>query len=311
MKKHISPKLRYSLEYRQLYQPMSQQEYSTLEKELKHSKEIVSIKTWRNIVLFDYEKYEICKKYNIKYIISRVHTRNSEEALLWLCKNQLKRMDLTSEMRKYLIGKRYLYERMLCSHNAGRKLQSKEESYGNCLSIILEQLSREYNVANSTLWKYGVFAEALDIIYNINAELAIAVKNGTIKLSQENTVAISKLPENEILNVAESLLNKKHGDISFADSQQLVSKMFPKKTNEMLSQKQGSIKDMPKYDPDAEVASLILTIPSWISFMKRVYNVSDMTCVSKNSKVKLRDELDRLITSIQEMMTILKEEKLQ
>ena len=55
MEDRKNPKLRCNSEYRRLYQPMTVQEYEKLESELKNSKNTtVEIKTWVNIVLFDY-----------------------------------------------------------------------------------------------------------------------------------------------------------------------------------------------------------------------------------------------------------------
>lgn len=78
------PNLRCNSEYKRLYQPITEQAYLQLEAELKDFTDIVDIKTWVSIVLCDYEKLEICKKYNIAYRASRLYVRNSEEALLWL-----------------------------------------------------------------------------------------------------------------------------------------------------------------------------------------------------------------------------------
>lgn len=320
MEEHKNPKLRRNSEYRRLYQPMTAQEYEQLESELKDCTDTtVEIKTWVNIVLYDYEKLEICKKYNIPYVDSRLYVRNSEEALLWLCKNQLERKDLALEMRKYLIGKRYLYEKMLGAHTMStrRVANSSKENhkmneprYEYCAMKTRERLAKEYNVVHMTIWKYSIFAEALDTIYDISEELASAIMRGNIKLSQENVVAISKLSDKEIQNMAEQLLQEQTDFKNFSGSRKLLSKANAEKTTDNISAKAPSIKDMPQYDPDSEVASLALTIPSWISSMKRVSNVSDMSKVSDGAKTKLRNELDKLGNTIFDMYDMLKEEKI-
>lgn len=320
MEEHKNPKLRRNSEYRRLYQPMTAQEYAQLESKLKDCTDTtVEIKTWVNIVLYDYEKLEICKKYNIPYVDSRLYVRNSEEVLLWLCKNQLERNDLALEMRKYLIGKRYLYEKMLGAHTMStrRVANSSKENhkmneprYEYCAMKTRERLAKEYNVVHMTIWKYSIFAEALDTIYDISEELASAIMRGNIKLSQENVVAISKLSDKEIQNMAEQLLQEQTDFKNFSGLRKLLSKANAEKTTDNISAKAPSIKDMPQYDPDSEVASLALTIPSWISSMKRVSNVSDMSKVSDGAKTKLRNELDKLGNTIFDMYDMLKEEKI-
>lgn len=61
----------------------------------------------------------------------------------------------------------------------------------------------------------------------------------------------------------------------------------------------GIIKDMPTYDPDGEVYSLALTIPSWIGFINRTQSVSDFTTVNESAEAKLLYELDRLVYTIE------------
>lgn len=59
------------------------------------------------------------------------------------------------------------------------------------------------------------------------------------------------------------------------------------------------IKDMPTYDPDGEVCSLALTIPSWISSIDRTQSVSDFEKVSESAGAKLIYELDHLVYAVQ------------
>ena len=75
MNEHRNPKLHCNSEYKRLYQPITKQEYIRLETELKDYKGIIKIKTWANTVLYDYEKLEICQKYNKPYEASRLYVR--------------------------------------------------------------------------------------------------------------------------------------------------------------------------------------------------------------------------------------------
>ncbi len=312
----IYPKLRHSAEYRRLYQPISEHEYTALEQEITKQTDTVIIRTWSNIVLYEYEKYEICLKHCIPYKVSGIYAKNSEEALLWLCKKQLERTDLTLEMRRYLIGKRYLYERILGVHSAAdyrascsRKGSAVKNSfrYDGCAVRTQERLGKEYKLSPITVLKYSVFAAAIDTIYEISEELSNGILNGIIKISQENTVAISKMTENEISNTAENILHGKE-DIETLTNSLKTAKTAALKSNKRLITGNASIKDMPEYDPDAEVSSLTLTIPSWISSLLRVCNVCDMNKVSAYAKKKLLDELEKLGNAIFEMFDVLKED---
>ena len=58
-----------------------------------------------------------------------------------------------------------------------------------------------------------------------------------------------------------------------------------------------SIRNLPQFDPDAEIASLTLTIPSWNSSIERVLKVSDFKIASDTAKYKLKYQLMCLIST--------------
>ena len=53
------------------------------------------------------EAYQICHKRGIKFRIKRMYFLSREDAVSWICTQQLKREDLTEANRKYVIGKKY------------------------------------------------------------------------------------------------------------------------------------------------------------------------------------------------------------
>ena len=64
---------------------------------------------------------------------------------------------------------------------------------------------------------------------------------------------------------------------------------------------------MQKFDPDAELSSLSLTIPSWCSSIERVMNVTDFQRSSKEGKKRLKIQLSNLMTVIDKITKILEE----
>jgi len=62
-----------------------------------------------------------------------------------------------------------------------------------------------------------------------------------------------------------------------------------------------SVKITPGYDPDAEISSLSLTIPSWINSIERAHNA--ITCqISNTAAGILFDKLCDLSQSIEQIM---------
>lgn len=66
-----------------------------------------------------------------------------------------------------------------------------------------------------------------------------------------------------------------------------------------------SVKDMPVYDPDAEITGLILTIPSWSGSIDRLVKRTDLTVVSAEVKEQLASVLLSLKEKISETLTVI------
>lgn len=71
----------------------------------------------------------------------------------------------------------------------------------------------------------------------------------------------------------------------------------------------GLIKKMPSYDPDAEILSLALTIPSWINSIKMVYEQADFKRAGTLAKYKLAEELETLKNTADKAIYAAKEKK--
>ena len=66
-----------------------------------------------------------------------------------------------------------------------------------------------------------------------------------------------------------------------------------------------NIKKMPKFDPDASITELYLTIPSWISSIRRTRDNTDFSIITDNAKGKLTHEIGLLIGASKEILIIL------
>ena len=82
---------------------------------------------------------------------------------------------------------------------------------------------------------------------------------------------------------------------SFADTRNIVPEHEVPKSKFSAAQI-GAIKDMPEYDPDAEILSLALTIPSWVSSINRVLSSAKFSEISDSVRRKLTTALEELAT---------------
>ena len=113
-------------------------------------------------------------------------------------------------------------------------------------------------------------------------------------------MGLSKCPPSGIQDALKHLMEVSNGVMEDATLCKIVS---PR--NDARPQ---SVKDMPAYDPDAEIHSLALTIPSWINSMERLHMTINPAEVSVNAYRELAEELDNLKSAVETMMAVIKEQ---
>ncbi len=68
-----------------------------------------------------------------------------------------------------------------------------------------------------------------------------------------------------------------------------------------------TVKDMPPFDPDAEIIALSLTIPSWIGSVERIKKGKDLNAITQRARNQLSSVLYELQRSLSELLDTLKE----
>jgi hypothetical protein len=168
-----------------------------------------------------------------------------------------------------------------------------------------ERLSEEYRISSASILNYEKYTQALDLLSKIIPELVPRILSSEVKISLENAIALSQLsvPEIKELN---SLLSDNSKEFILNLRQMLLKKHNSSERNSLLIPA-GSIKEMPVYDPDAEISSLALTIPSWISSINRTRSASDFNDVTGDACHRLEKGLKNLKETINHMLKALKE----
>ena len=169
-----------------------------------------------------------------------------------------------------------------------------------------QKFSAQYNVSTGSVQKYAIFSKALDVVGQADPELPGKVLSGTFKISHENLVALSKMPPEEIRRIGTRPEDLQHPFTSYSDTR----KEFADTDEEPVESMQETlplIKIPPMHDPDAEIAGLTLTVPSWVSSIERARNNADMNAASTSAKSKLEEALLSLQEKVSEMLSEIRE----
>ena len=92
--------------------PLTDDEFKQLEENiLKEGKLLSPLIVWGNTLVDGHNRYEIVQEHpEISFSTMPLPFESREEVLVWICKNQLGRRNLTPEQKKFLIGKQYSVE---------------------------------------------------------------------------------------------------------------------------------------------------------------------------------------------------------
>lgn len=90
-------------EFRDLIQPLTDEERSGLESLLKRDGCIDPLSIWNNTILDGHNRYEICNKLGIKYDTKNINAESREEAKKWIIQKQLGRRNLQLYQRAKLV----------------------------------------------------------------------------------------------------------------------------------------------------------------------------------------------------------------
>lgn len=293
--------------FKQLIPPLTLTERNHLEENILKDGCREPLCVWRNIIIDGHNRYEICTRLKIPFYIQQVEFNSRDEVIAWICANQLGRRNISDETRRYLIGKRYEMERKLGRKNPLGNNQYQENyvdilpeddlKIKKSMSKTAEKLGDEYHLSPKTVRKYAAYARSIDTLSNKEPEFISEVLNGNVKISQYNIRKLSKQPSKTISTIKHKLSDNDENFIPYSS----VRKAIPKKKNK------ASVKDMPVYDPDAEVSSLTLTIPSWISSIDRTITTANFKLVSGKAKTKLQNELKNLEYTVNVILLAIEE----
>lgn len=261
--------LKTSESFRRLVQPITGDELCRLEKNILRSR-YVRIFVYNDTIVDGYEKYEFAKKLGIPIKRVAIPASDCNEAVIWICRAQLKRDDLTLITRKYLIGRRSLAEQVLQNQKLNDIFGKAPAYQEKNKSTTRESLGKEYGYSLNAIRDYESCAKTIDVLFSKNTKFAVWLLRGRKHIAQRNLIAFAGLSEDQQKNMLDNLMN-----------------------NKSITNRTPTIKNTPGYDPDAEISSLSLTVPSWIDTIKRAgKNITPQ--ITEKAAEEIYEKLNRL-----------------
>ena len=146
---------------------------------------------------------------------------------------------------------------------------------------------------------------AMDALGEKDAEIIPRILSGQYKIAHKNVVELSKLSPPEIKKVERRIKKMQQPFIQYNQSRNAISEVSEGARGTVAA---TSIKDMPAFDPDADINGLALTIPSWSSSIDRVLKQTDLSIISSHAREGLVRQLLSLTDHVSDLLGAIKED---
>ena len=294
-------------EFEQLMFPRTGKAYRRLRRELLNNKVSAEVTVWNNTIVNGIDEYKIAKEHNLAINYHDLKYLCRDKVIAWICEQTAKRSDITKEVMWYCVGKQYELERVDSPSRKVPLLSPPDEKKRENRSSL--DFSIQYNISRQTIYKYWAFAMAIDYAFETTPELAESILSGSVAISQDDVGSLIELDAIEMQQMYEHLVISKQPYYTFNDELKKRKRVMRNPHSQKIEIPTVSVKNMPQYDPDAELSSLCLTIPSWISSIERVKNNLKIDEVSNDARIKTYLALDDLMNKADEMQEALRGRK--
>lgn len=147
-------------EFAALMRPLSEDEERNLRNELAAHGCLSPLVVWREeqTLLDGHNRKRICDEEGIDYEITEVDLDARNQALAWICKNQLGRRNLTPNDFRYFLGKRW---------NITEKTPGARTDLTSCQNdgrLTAADIAKEHGVSEATVRRAAKFAEQVDAL---------------------------------------------------------------------------------------------------------------------------------------------------
>ncbi len=295
-----------------LIQPITNDEYTHLEQDIVEYGCRESITIWNNIIIDGHKRYDICCRFGVPYCTRSIPFTEICDVFSCVCMKQLHRQDLTLEYRKYIIGRLYQAETEIrarqLSPPAQEGITAPARLSGNKYHTAM-QIGLDYHISYGTVLKYSTYAASMDSIRAKEDSIFRRLLIGNPKVSHENIIELSRLPKEDLKCLKTILEENQMTRIGYSEIRhELQWKKLPTAPPKQKEKSNPAIRKMPEYDPDADIASLTLTIPSWVSSIERSIKNTDFRRTSNDARNKLTQQLNTLKYAVGNIEKSIKEE---
>ena len=193
-------------EFQSKIPPLTFEELNQLEANILRDGRILNpIIVWEGLIVDGHNRYTIAKKHpEIPFTIHEKEFASRYEAIIWICKNQLGRRNLTPEQKKYLIGKQYEAEKMKLGGDHGNSRSSngtfspnsQNGDLGNSRTTC-KKIAAENGISKNTVLRAEQFSKGVDAAEEAVPGTRKKVLSGEVKPTAAEIASVARAPPEE------------------------------------------------------------------------------------------------------------------
>lgn len=272
-------------EFKHLIPPLTTEEYKLLEEQCIKQGIRVPLTVWntdgKTILIDGHNRYQIAQKHNLSYTTEEEHFESRNEAIVWICDNQLGRRNIHP-----LDGERLLNrKRKVLEEEAKKRQVRKPKSVVE--NLPKQNIERTRDIIGKEL---GVSGRQVDKLHRINEmaspQVKDMVRNGTLSVNQAYNTTFPKVldPVKEAKERHEAFQEKAKEDVvDFKDAmldkydQNIISHGFVRDLYRMgtavklfgLSHKKEEIEEQIAKLSEETIKNIIINIQTSIDELER------------------------------------------
>lgn len=189
-------------EFRDKVPPMTEAEFRQLEENILKAGRVKSpITVWNDVIVDGHNRWAIIQQHpEIPYEVEEEHFADRYEAIVWICKNQLGRRNLTDAQKTYLIGRQYEAQKMTVGGDRKSKAQNGPLIQGDTAEVI----AHEHKIGRNTVKRAAKFSKGVDAAEKIESGAREAILSGKSKVPKSVIAELPEMNHEEQLDVIEA-----------------------------------------------------------------------------------------------------------
>lgn len=193
--------------FRSLIPPLSDLERLQLEENILQEGCRDPLVVWndgRSCILVDgHNRHDICERNGLDFAVVELAFRNRNEAVDWICRNQLGRRNLSPADASELRGR--MYNGRKKKHGGERKTSPQNEDLKTA-----EVVAKETGVSKATIERDGKYAEAVEKVAAVVPEVRQKVRSGEV--TRAEVIEAAKAPEKAAETLAKPHVTNNSGN---------------------------------------------------------------------------------------------------